>query len=344
MLNPITNPKNVSFEEYSKDPDLMFDMQAGFARHNRFEIPGDHEMGVPEDGWSVEVDFENYYEAGWLGAPVEFPKDNVPFAMPFLKDDNKRMLFDKGVPDPFSGLMGECLRFYERFQERAKDFQMDGVGVAHISASGLYADGPFTVACGIRGAENFCVDLYEDPDYAQELLAFLTEATIVRLTAWRKLCGHPVTAKGFGFADDAIALLSTDCYRERVLPHHKRWAAATSEPGDGFAHLCGDATRHFPTLIQELNVRTFDTGFPVRHAELVKTLGPDITIQGGPTSQFVHGATPEAIEAECLRILDEVKPLTKKFILRDGNDIAPGTPIENMRAMVNASKKSGGWS
>lgn len=65
VLNPVTNPHDVSFQEYSNSPELMFEMQCEFSKYARFCIPGDHEMGIPEEGWTVNVDFQNYYEAAW---------------------------------------------------------------------------------------------------------------------------------------------------------------------------------------------------------------------------------------------------------------------------------------
>ena len=44
---------------------------------------------------------------------------------------------------------------------------------------------------------------------------------------------------------------------------------------------------------------------------------------------------------ETKRILEEVMPNTRRFILRDGNDIAPHTPIENIQAMVAAGREYG---
>ena len=34
----------------------MFDMQCAFSEYARFHIPGDHELGIPEEGWNVNVD------------------------------------------------------------------------------------------------------------------------------------------------------------------------------------------------------------------------------------------------------------------------------------------------
>ena len=83
MQSPDTNPRGVSFREYTENPDVMFRMQASFDRFKRFYVPGDHMMGYPEEtgGWDVRVDFQNYYEAAWFGCPVEFPDregNNMP--------------------------------------------------------------------------------------------------------------------------------------------------------------------------------------------------------------------------------------------------------------------------
>jgi len=60
------------------------------------------------------MDFQNYYEAGWFGSPIESFEDQVADAVPFLNDDNKRMLFDRGLPDPFrDNLMKRNIGFYE---------------------------------------------------------------------------------------------------------------------------------------------------------------------------------------------------------------------------------------
>lgn len=342
VLNPITNPKNVSFYDYSNNPELMFDMQCRFAEYARFNIPGDHEMGIPEEGWTVNVDFQNYYEAAWYGCQVEFPKHEVPYAVPLLNDDNKYMLFDKGIPDPFGGFMAKAKDYYDYFAERSRTTQILGQNINNIGAWFTTTDGVFTIACELRGAANLCIDMLEEPEYFHQLMEYLTEAAITRMKAWRKYTGKPEIEKSFGFADDSIALLSTDAYRENVMPYHKKMAAALSTMEErGGVHLCGDSTRHFKTLRDELNIYSFDTGFPVEHAKLCKELGEEVTIQGGPSAQLIFGGTPETIAAESKRILDEVKPVSRNFIFRDGNDIAPYTPMENIQALYDACLKYG---
>ena len=109
----------------------------------------------------------------------------------------------------------------------------------------------------------------------------------------------------------------------------------------GGVHLCGDATRHFKTIRDELNIYNFDTGFPVDHRALCEELGEEVAIQGGPQAQLIHQGTPEEIEAESKRILEAVKPVSRRFIFRDGNDIPPYTPMENIQALYDACLKHG---
>lgn len=342
VLNPVTNPKGVSFYEYSNDPDLMFDMQCSFSEYAKFHIPGDHEMGIPEEGWTVNIDFQNYYEAAWYGCEVRFPDGEVPYAVPLLGEDNKNQLFEQGLPDPFGGFMTKAKEYYDRFRERMKTARILGQRITGLGAWFTTTDGPFTVACELRGADNLCVDMLEDPDYYHQLMDYVTESIILRMKAWRRYMGQPEITKSFGFADDSILLLSNPMYREFVLPYHKRMAHALSTMEErGGVHLCGDATRHFKTLRDELNIYSFDTGFPVDHRAICLELGEEVTIQGGPRAQLIQQGPKEAIDAESKRILEAVKPVSRRFIFRDGNDIPPYTPLEHIQALYDACLKYG---
>ena len=256
----------------------------------------------------------------------------VPDTAPILTDERKRMLFDRGIPDPFKdGVMAKNLSFYERMRVRLNDFTFMGLPVAGVNPTGLGTDGPFTAAANLRGATEICLDIYEDPDYVRELLGYITEATIVRIRAWRKMLGHDLKPMNWGIADDSIQLLSCEAYREFVFPCHKRLLSELAGPGPHGIHLCGDATRHFKTIRDELNVMTFDTGYPVDFAWLRRELGPDVQINGGPTVQFLARASPGEVRDEVKRILDTGVTEGGRFVLREAN----------VGAMYFAAKESG---
>ena len=134
--------------------------------------------------------------------------------------------------------------------------------------------------------------------------------------------------KAFFFADDAVALISNEHYKEFVFPYHKR---IVDECGGGLAvtvHMCGDATRHFKFIKDNLGVTAFDTGFPVDHGWLRKQLGPDVTIQGGPTVMTVKYGSPKDIEIEVKNICKSGVMEGGKFIMIAANNLAPCTSEE----------------
>lgn len=343
VYSPFLNLEGYSMKDYCQNPDVMFKLQLRLAEFIRFNIDADHEMGVPENGWGVSVDFQNYYEAAWFGCDISFSNNGMPTSAQLLNDDNKDMLFVKGIPDPFSGIMSDGKRFVERFHELSAGYKLHDMPVTSIiNGAGLWMDGPFTIACELRGLDNFCIDIYEDYDYAYQLLSYITDATILRIKAWRKFHDIPNKTMEFGFADDSIAMLSSDMVKDIMVPFYKKIInELCCEGADVGMHLCGDAGRLFSMLQRELKLNWFDTGFPIDHKILATELNNKAYFMGGPHIGLLLGGSPLEIEEETKRILDEVMPITKKFNLRDGNDIAPGTPLENIAAMVNAGRKYG---
>lgn len=343
LLNPALNTERITFRQYSEDADTMARVQLRSWRYIRYNLIQDAEMGPPRDGWNIYVDLQNYYEAAWFGAPVEYRDGQVPDTSPILTNDRKRILFDRGVPDPFAGgVMKRAWDMYEQMIANMRNYSLDGLPVLSVGPpSGEGTDGPMTVACSLRGATEFCMDLYEDPDYARELLRFITEATIHRIREFRRRLGRDPKPAVWGFADDSIELLSVDTYMEFVLPCHKMLLSELAGEGPHSIHLCGDVDRLMPVLKRELNLNVWDAGFPVDYGAMRKALGPDFQIHTGPrVTTLLHGA-PSEVDAECKNILQSGIMTGGKFILRDANNLSPCTPVENLQAMYAAAHKYG---
>ena len=90
-----------------------------------------------------------------------------------------------------------------------------------------------------------------------------------------------------------------------------------------------------------MNAGTFDTGFPIDHGKVVRELGPDITVKGGVHVETLRTGTAEEIANAVKLILDAVKPFTRKFIIKEANNLSPGTPPENLLAMHEAVRLYG---
>lgn len=340
MFHPEANDFGMDFRTYSENADAMFDSQLRFQRWSRFNILQDAELGLPER-WSVGVDFQNYYEAAWFGCPVEYLDDQVPDTRPVFADAPERVM-ELGLPDPFGGLFGKGLEFYEHMIERAANEEYLGRGI-DVWMPGAGTDGPMTVASNLFGPEFVCTAMIEEPDRLQDLLGFITEATIQRMRSWREKAGTPLVTDGLWIADDSIALISTRMYVEHVMPHHSRIYDTFGTLKERGMHLCGNATRHFPTIVRELSVSAFDTGFPVDFKSLREAVGPDVRIQGGPHVELLRRAESRAVYEESKRILSSGILEGRLFLLREGNNLAPGTPLENIEAMVHAGRRFGSF-
>ncbi|HXK72683.1 MAG: uroporphyrinogen decarboxylase family protein [Clostridia bacterium] len=346
LLDDKLNTKGYTFEQYFNDPNIMAEVYCQMDYHMRHSIYADHEMGMPKDGWLVYVDRQNLHESGWLGAQIQYAKNNVPFAEPFLDDNNKNMLFSKPIPHIFDNFEGRAYTMYNKLLDIQKSgYTYKGMPIKRVSFSGIGTDGPMTLACMIRGTENFCTDLIDEPEYAHELLDYLVEAIAYRIKALREYFGYNEVIKDIAFADDSIALLSCDMYQEMIFPHHKKLAellVENFETSNNTIHLCGDAQRHFKFLMDNLRVFSFDTGYPINFKKMVMDLGERIIrINGGVRVDDLMQKTPSDVSKETKRIMDEVMPYTDRFVMREANNLSPCTPVENIYAMYQTVREYG---
>jgi uroporphyrinogen-III decarboxylase len=340
LLERGANALGLDFRTYSEDPDAMFSAQLAFQRWVRHNLMQDAEMGMPE-AWTVYVDFQNYYEAAWFGCPIAYREGQVPDAIPIYAECPERVM-DAGIPDPFGGIMGRALEYFERFKERAAQEQFcDRPISAAQPATGMGTDGPMTVACNLFGAAFVCETLAADPSRMERLLQFITDATVTRVEAWKRRFGVTFPHDGYGIADDSIALLSVRTYREHILPLHQRLFDRFGTANGRGIHLCGDATRHFRLIHEALGVESFDTGFPVDLGALRCELGDDVQLLGGPSAPFLAEASPDAVRAATRDVLSSGVMRGGRFILREGNNLAPGTPRENIAAMYETVRQFG---
>ena len=351
IQNPALNTTGYTFEDFFSNPEAQVQCQLAYQKWHRHNVLCDLPMGVPPDGWTLMVDFQNSYDAGWFGCPMHYDGNAVPDTTEILKD-NKRKLYDLPCPDLLQGgLMGRAMEFFDYMHDRCRSLEFEGRPVRPprtIPSEGC--DGPLDAAYKLRGAAEVCTDMLEDPDYYHDLMGFITDALIKRMRAvrewrWQRFPDSPDKGKfqqpNFYFADDAIVLLSLDQYKEFVLPYHERLVHAFSDGGPTRVHLCGDATRFFRFLRDRLNVQSFDTGFPVAHGWLRKELGPDVEICGGPTIMTVKEGPVTAIREQVRAICASGIMEGGRFIMIAANNMAPGTPVEHVVALYEAAKHFG---
>jgi len=343
ILDARLNRRRYTFREYMENPDVMMEVQLHFQEWSRWNVVHDREMGPPQQGWEpIHIDFQNTAEAAWLGCPICYGADgSVPDTEPILRED-KAALSDMEIPDPIHGsIMGRALEFYEYMIDKLKNYQFRGRRVNGVIPVAHMTDGPFTLACKLRGATELCLDMYEDPDWINSLMEFVTEAIIRRGKAWYDFMDvkYPMQQWLSGFADDFCELLSVDSYRRFVLPFHRRLVETFSQGGPNHIHLCGRVQHLFKTLQEELNIQDFYVGFPSDIGKMRRELGPEVRITGN-LHPLMFRNDGDA------QITEKVREALASGVMEGGNfilsgDVAPGSPPRSLAAAYDAAREYG---
>lgn len=340
LLNPSLNADGLTFQRVFDDPGSMMEAALQHERYRRTVIHRycDSPTGLPE-AWAAGVSWLNCHEAVFFGASLHFREGQIPDTEPFLAEGDRERIFRVDITRPLeTGIYRKGLDFQARMCELAEGREFHGrpIRVARYAPTGT--DGPLTSALNLRGAQ-FLEEMATDRDYAERLLDFLTDATILRTEAVRKHWGDERI--GAGFADDSVQLISPAMYREIVLPRHRRFYERFYPDQARSIHLCGDVMRHMKALVGDLNVRSFDTGFPVDFAWVRRELGPEVEIKGGPgIAVLLNGRPQEVYDATC-RVLESGIMAGGRFMLTEANNLPPCVPEENLAAMYRAALDKG---
>lgn len=341
LLDSRCNTLGTTYRSCFENPRTLIETQCRIWDYLRHNVPYDTPMGIPDDGWSILADFQNVFDAAWCGADIIYPENQCPDTHPPFKE-NKLALLDIFPAAPFGGIMSRVRDVHQCFEQMKKEgFEYKGRPLKEIAwTPGTTSDGVFTLFCQLRGCENACMDMICDEDYYHKAMSLITESIINRIQTWRRYLGLAPKSDGFAFADDFIQMISVEDYRKNVLPYHKKIYEAFSFSDNNFIHLCGDATRHFPLIAKELGVNRFDTGFPVDFDWLRAQLGADVEIIGGPHIGLLLNGTRQQVADRTKQILQsEIK--NGRFILREGNNLAPMTPLENIAQMYQTCREYG---
>lgn len=342
IMDPKWNPDGITFEDVFRDPESHVEIAL---RHElwRRQVLGprsDLPREIPEV-WTINYSCQNFYEAASLGAEIIFLPGQVPDTRPYLDGSNKRELFDLPIEQPFElPFLHNGLAFWEEMERICRDHTFEDRQVKLLPWDLTSSDGPLTVACNLRGGDIFA-EIMSDREYAQELFAFIVRAGVARRNAFYQQFGDRLPRVN-NLADDSCALISTKMYTECILPHHRAWYDSGPADPDRLIHLCGDATRHFKTIHEELGVTSFDTGYPIDFGTMREELGPEVELTGGPEVALLLEETPDAVYQRCQSILESGVKEGGRFILQEANNLPPLVPPENLDAMYSACLDFGG--
>ncbi len=291
-----------SYRHYYQSAELQLNVQLQTEKVFRRTVVHDREMGLPEV-WTVTPQFW-MAEREYFGATVHFQDNDYAWAEPLAL--TKAALMERvGGIDPAARVREESLfALYAAMQRLAEGREFCGRSVRVTLWNGTH--GLFTIAAELRGLEQLCLDLLEDPVFADEYLAAVAEALIGRMLAWNEVLETGVTYPTdslWGGADDSLQLISERTFREQVLPHMRRLYDRMSR-GPRSIHLCGKSHQHYRTLHEELGVTVFDgPGIYVDLGWVREQCAGEIEITAQFNNALLVTGPPAAIEREIARVL-----------------------------------------
>ena len=270
---------------------------------------------------------------GYFPIGTVWTEDVGPMAAPMLETPADVDALE--VPEPTANLYGRRIEWYHAMREMAGEYEVTLNGrplAVHPSVSGL--GGPFPDAYALARDRLFYW-VHEAPAAVHQLMEKVTEAFIGYSRYCRTLTGAPMANLGMGA--DAAEMLSPAMFREFVLPYYQRCYEAF--PGTRGLHMCGRIDHLLALLVEELGITHLNGfGFVTNRERLAEVMGGRVVMSGGISPDLLLRGTPDEVKAECRRYLATFAPVGG-FILQDGNNVAPGTPLANLEAMVEAASE-----
>ncbi len=271
----------------------------------------------------VQAISDPYREAADFGAVIEFPEDGLPVSKtPLLAepDDLKRLK----PPDPAAGRrMSDRLEAIRRFREE--------VG-GEVPIMG-WVEGALAEAADLRGVSNLMTDLYDRPEWVEELLEICTEVEIAFARAQVE-----AGADIIGLGDAVASQIAPRLYERCALPYEQRIFAAVHEAG-GLArlHICGNTTKILSHMARS-GADIIDIDWMVDMRAAAQAFGQAAVCGNFDPFAVMLQGTPEDVYAatvECMRLGGP------RAISAAGCEIPDGTPHENLRAQARALREYG---
>ena len=294
-----------SFVEMCSDPDLAFEVS--MQPYRRFGLD------------AVVVFYDILFLAEAMGAPLEY-NPGPKFLEPLRTAEAINSLAD---PDP-AGHTAPVLETLARLRsELPPEVAVLGFAGAPFTMAAYLVEGNFH-----RSGEWIKRLMNEAPDLLHSLLEKLARATGSYLGA--QLQAGADTVQLF---DTWAGLLGRDDYRRFAQPYQEAVFDSIADSGapsilyvNGGSHLLEEMSS------SGAGVLSIDWRTSLREAR--EFLGKEIGLQGNLDPSILFG-DPAEVSGKANQVLDEMAG-DGGFIFNLGHGVLPGTPVESVRALVEA--------
>jgi len=331
----------VRFQDYYNDPEVMLRSQILGQKWLMENVKTDAYSitGAWVGGWT---DFQNATEASAMGCEVIFPDDDIPVVREdgWIRDEkdlhrlesmdtvnnglNARQILFR------SAMMKIAEKYPVRFQGGPVFYPGENPALTHTS------NGPFTNAAYLMGSNEAFTAILERPDFMRELLRIIVDKTI----AWLDFCWSEegLESRDFAWTDDLAAYLSAQSWIDVLLPFNQRlrehfeWASM---------HMCGHTNHLLELFTNKLKINEYQGfGWQVDLDKIADIMGGKVVLLGNVNPLIISDGNPEEVKLATRQVIEKLAPC-KGLIIQDGNNIAPGSPLENINGMMEAAEEFG---
>jgi len=259
-------------------------------------------------------------EAEALGAGIDFP-DNAPPSVRVhpVSDEEKLTLMDTK-----EDLIGRMDVFVDTVR-KAKE-------VLDVPLC-AYTIGPFTLASQMMGVKNICVACVKNPGFVMKLVEKSTEVIIKYASAL-----VDAGADVYCMLEPSATLISERHFKKFSGPFCKEVFDATSKAWS-VLHICGK-TNHLLKGMVATGAEALSLDSDVDFPELAKNCPDDVVLIGNISPVLTAmQKSPVEIRESVLELRKSMKG-HRNFVLATGCDLPLETPMENVRAFVEAGKET----
>lgn len=287
---------------------------------------------------AIVAQSEQYYISEGLGVRTRM----MPGALPVVEDVPVKKLSDVEnlrVPNPYHD--GRMYVYIEAVGLLAERFG----GTVPVRAPGA---GAFALAGHLMSPAELimaiCEAEAEEDLEAQSLLHRLMEVTSESHYRFVEACVHAgATLVQSGDSLASLDIISPSIYKKYVFPYEKQFFRRISALKDRYhfatiLHICGNNTAIAP-LLAETGCDILECDYKINLADYAAQIGKKVCLLGNlnPAGALLRG-TPESVTAEAEAALAATRGT--RFLLGSGCEVAPQTPLENMRAMVACGRRA----
>jgi uroporphyrinogen decarboxylase len=311
-------------------------------------------LGRPADNFDAEIDF--WYHAGYdyilQRANYEYPgcPPNVAVGTPLNRDAQLRGVEKEAKSWDVHGTT--CLQTEADF-DRYPWPDPDTIDYSNIEYMGRHlppgmglisgVGGVFTRSWMLMGMEDFCVSLYDDSSLAMRIMervGGIQRRVLERLLDMPEV-GMIWYGDDLGYTEGTI--VSPAILRSHVLPHIAALAKMTHESGRMFVmHSDG----YLLDIIEDLIELGVDALHPIEPKAmdinaLKRQYGNRLSLIGNIDLAYtLTRGTPEEVEKEVRERIAALAP-GGGYAVSSANSVTSYVPLENYRAMINATLRHG---